>query len=106
MKKKFNLRLRDTGIKIKFVTNTTKESSCTLYKRLTEMSFQLDPKEIYSSLTAASKFVEDNKLNPFYLLSPDARMDFPAESNDMHDSVVVGLAPSEFYYENLNKAFK
>lgn len=50
-------------------------------------------------------YVKDHKLNPFYLLSQDARRDFPEGTSSDHDSVVVGLAPDEFHYENLNRAF-
>lgn len=66
--------------------------------------------EIFSSLTAASNYVRDNHLKPFYLLSADARNDFlPTDSepsDTRYDSVVIGLAPTEFNYENLNQAFR
>ncbi|XP_054742670.1 haloacid dehalogenase-like hydrolase domain-containing protein 2 [Anastrepha obliqua] len=99
-------RLRETNIHIKFVTNTTKESRKTLHERLQKMGFELETSEIFSSLSAAANYVEKEKLNPFYLLSEDARRDFVCTDKERQlDSVVVGLAPDEFYYENLNKAF-
>uniref|UniRef100_A0A1B0GDE4 Haloacid dehalogenase-like hydrolase domain-containing protein 2 n=2 Tax=Glossina TaxID=44049 RepID=A0A1B0GDE4_GLOMM len=99
-------RLRDSGVAIRFVTNTTKESRQTLLNRLLTIGFQLQKEEIYSSLSAAVSYVNKNNLNPYYLVSKDARTDFP-DNDDKRplDSVVVGLAPDEFYYENLNKAF-
>ncbi|KAH8297922.1 hypothetical protein KR018_000693 [Drosophila ironensis] len=100
-------RLRAAGVAVKFVTNTTKESRKTLHKRLCEIGFEVDASEIYSSLSAAVAFVEANKLNPYYLLSDDARQDFPPEDTYHYfDSVVVGLAPKAFNYEQMNKAFK
>lgn len=100
-------RLRKSNVGVKFVTNTTKESSQTLYNRLIKIGFNLEKEEIFSSLTATVKYVESNKLNPFYLVSEDARTDFPPEDiNCDLNAVVVGLAPNEFHYENLNKAFK
>lgn len=99
-------RLRKTGIHIKFVTNTTKESGETLYNRLAKMGFELDKHEIYSSLSATANYVKNKNLNPFYLVSADARRDFPQESSDNYNAVVVGLAPNEFHYENMNKAFR
>ncbi|XP_055376347.1 haloacid dehalogenase-like hydrolase domain-containing protein 2 [Condylostylus longicornis] len=99
-------RLRKTGIQIKFVTNTTKESSQTLYDRLIKIGFKLEKEEIYSSLSAARDFVKDANLKPFYLLSEDAKKDFPPQSLENEcNSVVVGLAPESFHYECLNKAF-
>lgn len=50
--------------------------------------------------------MQKNNLNPFYVVSKDARKDFPLGDETSYDSVVVGLAPTEFNYENLNKAFK
>ncbi|XP_059613619.1 haloacid dehalogenase-like hydrolase domain-containing protein 2 isoform X2 [Phlebotomus argentipes] len=89
----------------KFVTNTTKESGQTLHRRLVRIGFELDPEEIYSSLSAASDYVKKNQLNPLYLLSQDAQKDFPPVDKEKLDSVVVGLAPEEFHYEQLNRAF-
>ncbi|ALC39872.1 CG17294 [Drosophila busckii] len=98
--------LRESGIAVKFVTNTTKESKSTLHNRLTKIGFNLNIEEIYSSLSAAVAFVNAEKLNPFYLLTDDARQDFPAEDKSRPlDSVVVGLAPNAFDYEHMNKAF-
>lgn len=99
--------MRDSGVAVKFVTNTTKESKATLHERLCKMGFEVDRSEIYSSLSAAVAFVESGKLNPYYLLSEDARKDFPPEDTERYlNSVVVGLAPKEFNYEKMNKAFK
>ncbi|KAH8412231.1 hypothetical protein KR009_000594 [Drosophila setifemur] len=99
-------KLRDSGVAVKFVTNTTKDSKKTLHERLCKIGFQLEQSEIYSSLSAAVAYVESEKLNPYYLLSDDARQDFPPEDTRRHmDSVVVGLAPKAFNYDQLNKAF-
>ncbi|XP_037816575.1 haloacid dehalogenase-like hydrolase domain-containing protein 2 [Lucilia sericata] len=99
-------RLRDSGVMIKFVTNTTKESRQTLLKRLQTIGFQVDKDEIHSSLSAAVEYIKRENLNPFYLVSKDARSDFPAnDEGKPYDSVAIGLAPDEFFYENLNKAF-
>lgn len=98
-------RLRALNIPIKFVTNTTKESSETLMSRLTKIGFKVTPDEIHSSLKAAANYVVENNLTPFYLLSDDARKDFP-NSDKEFDSVVIGLAPDKFHYDNINAAFK
>lgn len=100
-------RLRESGIFIRFVTNTTKESRQTLLNRLKTIGFEIEKDEIHSSLSAAVEYIKRNQLNPFYLVSQDARTDFPPNDPDKpYDSVAVGLAPDEFHYENLNKAFK
>ncbi|TMW49296.1 hypothetical protein DOY81_005596 [Sarcophaga bullata] len=99
-------RLRESGLYIRFVTNTTKESRQTLLNRLKTIGFEIEKDEIHSSLSAAVEYIKREQLNPFYLVSKDARTDFPSNDPDIpYDSVAVGLAPDEFHYENLNKAF-
>lgn len=104
----FNIRLRTSNIPIRFVTNTTKESGQTLYSRLRRIGFELDKDEIYSSLNAARNYVIRNNLRPFYLLTSDARSDFPQtdRADDDNNAVVVGLAPEMYNYDVLNRSFK
>uniref|UniRef100_A0A1A9WGT9 Haloacid dehalogenase-like hydrolase domain-containing protein 2 n=1 Tax=Glossina brevipalpis TaxID=37001 RepID=A0A1A9WGT9_9MUSC len=99
-------RLRYEGIAVKFVTNSDKLSNRTLLNRLLAAGFTIQQKEIHSSLSAGVKYVCKNNLNPYYLVSKDARMDFPENDEKRpFDSVMIGLAPEEYSYENLNKAF-
>uniref|UniRef100_A0A182W9B6 STAS domain-containing protein n=1 Tax=Anopheles minimus TaxID=112268 RepID=A0A182W9B6_9DIPT len=100
-------RLREHGVKVKFVTNTTKESVGSLFDRLRKIGFELEREEIYGSLAAAAEYVRKNKLNPYYLLTDDARNDMPPnDPTRPTDAVVVGLAPERFCYEHLNEAFR
>lgn len=88
------------------MTNTTKESGQTLYERLVHIGFQLDRNEIYSSLSAAASYVRQHDLRPMYLLTEDARRDFPdASEGSVENAVVVGLAPKAFDYAHMNRAF-
>lgn len=57
-------------------------------------------------MSATNNFVCENRLNPFYLVSDDARQDFPPSTDQPFDSVVVGLAPDSFKYESMNEAFR
>lgn len=101
----FFFRLRAANIKVRFVTNTTKESGKTLYDRLIKLGFQLEPEEIWSSLTAASKYIVDKQLNPFYIASDDALSQLPpADATKSFNAVVVGLAPEKFTFDEFNKA--
>lgn len=99
-------RLRTTELNIRFVTNTTKESTKTLLDRLIKIGFELRQDEIFSSLNAAINYIKTNNLNPFYILSTDALSDFPVvDQSRERDAVVIGLSPKDFHYENMNKAF-
>ncbi|XP_058832679.1 haloacid dehalogenase-like hydrolase domain-containing protein 2 [Topomyia yanbarensis] len=100
-------KLRNLGITVKFVTNTTTESVSSLYARLVNIGFQLELSEICSSLTAASNYVQSNGLNPYYIVTEDARQDFPpSDTSRGYDAVVVGLAPERFTYEYIDEAFR
>ncbi|XP_071826080.1 haloacid dehalogenase-like hydrolase domain-containing protein 2 isoform X2 [Apostichopus japonicus] len=98
--------LRKSHLKIKFVTNTTKESKNTLHQRLTRIGFKICQEEIFTSLTAARNYVEKQNARPMLLLSEDALRDFSGISTDNPNAVVVGLAPESFNFGTLNKAFR
>lgn len=91
------------------MTNTTKESQRILHERLTNLGFNIDKNDILSSLSAARKVLESRNLKPMLLLSPEAIEDFEhlkCPQNETPNAVVIGLAPTEFYYERLNEAFR
>ncbi|RWS04567.1 haloacid dehalogenase-like hydrolase domain-containing protein 2, partial [Dinothrombium tinctorium] len=99
------------GLKVRFATNTTKESQCFLWSRLQTLGFNIAVDEIFTSLTCARQLVVEQNLKPYLLLEESAMDDFnkwvdvnidPEKAN----AVVVGLAPSKFHYEYLNTAFR
>ncbi|PIO52609.1 hypothetical protein TELCIR_26083, partial [Teladorsagia circumcincta] len=61
---------------VKFVTNTTKESINVLHRRVTGCGFRIGKDEIFTSLVAARKFIEDRKLRPMLMLAKEAMEDF------------------------------
>ncbi len=63
-------------IRLKFVTNTTKESRNVLYQRLLRLGFGIEPAEIYTSLIAARRFVQKRNLRPMLMLENEALEDF------------------------------
>ncbi|XP_051168318.1 haloacid dehalogenase-like hydrolase domain-containing protein 2 [Leptopilina boulardi] len=101
-------RLRNTDTKIKFVTNTTKESKNVLYNRLKNLGFDIKKEEIFSSLAAARQIIINRSLNPCLLIDSAAMEDFDdlIKSSEKQDSVVIGLAPEKFNYDDLNNAFR
>ncbi|CAH1789818.1 unnamed protein product [Owenia fusiformis] len=99
-------RLRDTSLNIRFVTNSSKESKLSLYKRLKNMGFDIKMDEIFTSLTAARQLVETRKLRPMLILTEEAMDDFKGIPNEDPNAVLVGLTPDKFNYEHLNTAFR
>ena len=103
-------RLRRSGLRYKFVTNTTKESQNFLYERLKSIGFDIEKNEIFTSLIAARDFIRNEKLRPHLLLEDSAMEDFQDVTKELVDNnkgeaVVVGLAPSKFNYDTLNDSF-
>lgn len=78
-----------------------------MYERLIKLGFDLRKEEIFSSLVVARKLIISQRLKPMLLIDPAAMEDFQdLATNDTPNAVVIGLAPSQFNYEELNKAFK
>jgi len=63
-------------VKLKFVTNTTKEPLRLLHEKLTQIGFRIEKDEIFTSLTAARNLVTGRGLRPLLLLEESAKEDF------------------------------
>ncbi|CAN7980497.1 unnamed protein product [Ixodes pacificus] len=99
-------RLRDAGLKIRFVTNTTKESRKCLHKRLACLGFKIDENEMFSSLTAARSYVETRKLRPYLMVAEASMEEFAGLDTSDPNAVVIGLAPDKFDFGPMNEAFR
>ena len=74
------------------------------------MGFAIKDEQVFSSLLAASQLVQKDGLKPYLLLENAALPDFESVcdvnlSLEQSDSIVIGLAPKRFHYEELNKVF-
>jgi len=99
-------RLKARGIPHLFVTNTTKESQSSLHQRLKNMNFLIEKDEIFSSLSAAKRLIQQKNLRPMLFLEKDALSDFTEIPQEDPNAVVIGLAPNMFDYETLSKGFE
>lgn len=73
------LRLRDAPLAVKFVTNTTKECKRTLFERLRRLRFDIEEREIFTSLTAARNLLEQKEVRPLLLVEDSALEDFAGD---------------------------
>ncbi|KAK3798419.1 hypothetical protein RRG08_047330 [Elysia crispata] len=95
------------GLKLRYVTNTTNESKRALMERLTNIGFMdVTEDKVFTSLSAARTLLENQELRAYFLVDKNAMEDFKGISEEDPNAVVVGLAPEEFAYENLNKAMR
>lgn len=54
----FDFRLVDRNYKLKFVTNTTKESKARIINRLSGVGLDVKPSDIYSSLSITRDYIK------------------------------------------------
>lgn len=99
-------RLRKAGVKVKFVTNTTKESRRLLLERLVSLGFKISSDEIFSSLTAARDFIQTRNLRPHLMVADAAVEEFQGLDTKEPNAVIIGLAPGKFDYGPMNEAFR
>ncbi|KAF8948056.1 hypothetical protein BGZ47_006729 [Haplosporangium gracile] len=100
-------RLRASGIPFRFCTNTTQYSGDTLANKLRKFGFNVKREEIFTSLSACRQFVQARGLRPLLMFEPDALEEFTGiPTSEPYDSVVIGLSPSSFHYDMMNKAFR
>ena len=98
--------LRNHGYRLRFVTNTTKESVTSLCTRLQNINFDITEEEIFSSLTATKALITSQNLRPYLMLSESAKKDFSGIDVKDPNVVVVGLSTDHFEYSKLNDAFR
>eukprot|EP00775_Hariotina_reticulata_P000292 gene292-500_t len=98
--------LRQHGLKVRFVTNTTKDTTANLVKTVQGCGFDIQEHEVFSSLRAAKHLLHQRHLRPLLLLHPDALPEFADVDCTPPNAVVVGLAQEAFSYSNLNAAFR
>lgn len=79
----FCLRLREAGVAVKFVTNTTKQPLQKVFDNLKNLNFDIRQDEIFTSLTAARRFVEKKKVRPLLLLEECAKEDFQGKYSEL-----------------------
>ncbi|KAI6035851.1 HAD-like domain-containing protein [Pisolithus marmoratus] len=112
-------RLRAARVPFRLCSNTSKESTQEICRRLTEASMHVLPGEVWTSIGALKGVLRDTGVQrPYTLLSPSARAECLGidsrttndhsqdDTTEPYDAVVVGLAPSMFDYEHLNTAFR
>lgn len=104
--KPFTYRLRQNGIAVRFITNSTKISKSRLHAKLNRLGFEINLDEIFTSLTAARRLIEVENLRPFCLLQDEAKEDFDGLDMSDPNAIVMGLAPDAMNYDRLNQAFR
>jgi HAD superfamily hydrolase (TIGR01458 family) len=97
--------LRNAGLRLRFLTNTTRTPRRTLLSRLNEMGISIANEELFTPAQAAGAWLATKRLSPHLLIHPDLEEDFATLDASVGEVVVVGDAAQCFTYTALNAAF-
>lgn len=99
-------RLRDSGVPIRFLTNTTRRPKRKILDTLVALGFPAKESEVLTPAEAACAWLTAEGFAPHLLVHPDLETDFSALPRSDRIAVVVGDAGPCFTYERLNAAFR
>ncbi len=98
-------RLREAGVAVRFLTNTTRSPRRALVEKLKRLGIAAGPDDIFTPAFAA-RHVLDRRV-PHLLVHPSLVEDFPAhDESGRADVVLVGDAGEAFTYAALNAALR
>jgi HAD superfamily hydrolase (TIGR01458 family) len=98
--------LRRAGMRLRFLTNTTRMPRRALLRRLNDMGIRIADDELFTPAQAARTWLAARKLSPHLLIHPDLAEDFVGLAGSEGEAVVVGDAAQGFTYAALNQAFR
>jgi HAD superfamily hydrolase (TIGR01458 family) len=98
-------RLRDAGLPLRFITNTTRRSKRQVMADLREMGLQVSSDELLTPALLARAYLEKHVLSPFLVVHPNLE-DFAGLPPGRAEAVIVGDAGEHFTYDRLNRAYR
>lgn len=100
-------RLREAGIPLRCITNTTRRSRRQMLEDLHAMGLDIGPDQLFMPAIAARTLLLEQGLKPHLLAHPNLEEDFVGtESATGGLAVVVGDAAEGFTYGAMNAAFR
>ncbi|MDO3379626.1 TIGR01458 family HAD-type hydrolase [Geoalkalibacter halelectricus] len=99
-------RLQQSGLGLRFVTNTSRMTGRMLQELLGKLGLEVPDAHIFSAPRAMHGYLREKNLRPFLLVHPRLREEFADLCQENPNAVVIGLAEEEFHYANLNAAFR
>lgn len=99
-------RLRGSGLALRFITNTTRQSRAALLRELARLGLGVAPDELLTPASAARTVLLERGLRPLLLIHPGLAPDFSGLDQHEPNAVVVGDAGEHFSHAGLNQAFR
>lgn len=98
--------LRQAGLPLRCVTNTSRQPKRMLRETLCELGFDIPEAEIFTATQALVAHLRAHGLRPLLLVHPALDEEFAGLRQGDFSAVVVGDAAERFTYERLNAAFR
>lgn len=98
--------LRETGLPLRFVTNTTRSTRAAIGEKLRGLGFAIEDGEIFTAPAAVRAHLLEQGRRPFLLIHPELAPEFADLDTTDPDAVVLGDAGEAFDYAHLNAAFR
>lgn len=99
-------RLREAGLPLRFVTNTSRATREQVADKLCRLGFEVSAGEIYTAPNAAADACRERGLHPMLVIHPALEPDLAGMDDATPDAVLVGDAGEYFTYPRLNAAFR
>ncbi len=99
-------RLRRSGLGVRFITNTTRQTRAAIARQLVSTGFDIAEGEIVTGAIAARRSVLERGLRPYLLIHPSLLPEFDGLPTDQPNAVVIGDAAEGFTYEAMNRAMR
>ncbi|WP_200762162.1 TIGR01458 family HAD-type hydrolase [Nitrosophilus alvini] len=91
---------------VRLVTNTSRNTPESVYKKLVNMGFGVKRDEIFTALDAARRVVAESGKGAYMVMTDEAEEFFKDIIKEDIKYVIVADAYNNFTYERLNKAFR
>ena len=99
-------RLREAGLSLRFVTNTTRMPKRKVLGRLAKLGLDIEDSELFTPGEAARNWLAANDCSPSLLVHPNLVEEFAGEGGRPHRAVIIGDAGEDFDFARLNHAFR
>ncbi|PSH69018.1 TIGR01458 family HAD-type hydrolase [Phyllobacterium brassicacearum] len=100
------VRLRDAGLPLRFVSNTTRSTKQAVLDQLARLGLSVRSDELFTPAQAAREWLSQHNRSPHLLIHPDLVADFGDPGDRAGKVVIVGDAGEAFTYSALNDAFR
>ncbi len=99
-------RMRSAGLKLCFLTNTTRKPRRAILERMARMGLDIRGEELLTPSRAALDWLAAERRPAHLLIHPDLSEDFAGVEDGPNAAVVLGDAAEGFSYEALNECFR